>query len=425
MKDYSVCNVFLWGQKMGAAAWDDSRKTVFFEYDPQFKKSGLEAAPLMMPLQGRQIYSFPTLSEETFQGLPGMLADSLPDYFGNQIINSYLRAHGRAENSFNAVEKLCYVGKRGIGALEYRPAWSKNAKSRKIEVNELAALAAEVLHDREKFHTSFGRKGQAFHDILQVGSSAGGARAKAVIAWNRKTNEVFSGQVEAPKGFEYWLLKFDTVKDNKSFGRIEYAYYLMAKAAGIEMSESRLLEEGEYAHFMTRRFDRVDGKKLHVQTLCAMAHLDYNDPISNSYEQAFEVMEKLHLLPGEKEQLFRKMVFNAVVRNHDDHTKNISFIMTPDGAWHLAPAYDMTWAYRPGSKWTGQHQMSINGKRDHFTHDDFIAVARHFDIGNAARIIRETCSAARAFGDFAQTAGVDPATINRMLREFRLDLAGK
>ncbi len=422
MTNYSLCNVFIWGKKVGAAAWDHEHKVAFFEYDPKFKKSGLELAPLMMPLRGQDIYSFPYLSEETYQGLPGLLADSLPDYFGNQIINAYLLSHGREENSFNAIEKLCYMGKRGMGALEFQPALSKVRKAQKIEVNELARLAAEVLHSREAFQASFSDKKRAFHDILQVGSSAGGARPKAVIAWNKDTNEVYSGQVDAPDGFDYWLLKFDSIKAGKSYARIEYAYYLMAKAAGIIISESRLLQDDDMAHFMTRRFDRVNGEKIHIQTLCSLGHLDYNNPLANSYEQAFEVMEKLHLLPAEKDQMFRRMVFNTVIRNHDDHTKNISFLMKPDGIWRLAPAYDMAWAYKPGAKWTGQHQMSINGKRDHFTRNDFLQLAKHFDIGKPGEIMRDVCGAAKSFGDFAQEAGVDAAIADQMMSEFRTEL---
>lgn len=418
----SLCKVLLWGKTVGIAAWDAMRKTAFFEYDPKFRKLGLELAPLMMPLQGQDIYSFPYLSEETYQGLPGLLADSLPDYFGNQVINAYLLSHGRRENSFNAIEKLCYMGTRGMGALEFQPAISRNRKSQRIEVSELAKLAAEILHDRETFKTYLHDKKNAIHDILQVGSSAGGARPKAVIAWNPATDEIYSGQVEVPPGFEYWLLKFDSLRDGKSYGRIEYACYLTARAAGILMNESRLLPDGDLAHFMTRRFDRADGEKIHIQTLCALAHLDYNDPLANSYEQAFEVMEKLHLLPSEKDQMFRRMVFNAVIRNHDDHTKNISFLMKPDGIWKLAPAYDVVWAYKPGAKWTGQHQMSINGKRDHFIRDDFLQLAERFDINSPEEIIREVCKTAKSFGDFTKIAGVDAGIADRMMREFRLDL---
>ncbi len=414
----TLANVFIWDSFVGTVAWASDMHVAFFEYSDNIKKQNLELSPLMMPLAGRQVYSFPTLSEETYQGLPGLLADSLPDYFGNAVINAYLRAHRRRENSFDPVEKLCYIGKRGMGALEFKPALSRVRKSQKVDVNALSLLAAEIMQKRESFKVSLDDK-TAFHDILQVGSSAGGARPKAVIAWNPKTNEVFSGQVDAPEGCDYWLLKFDMLKDGKSYGRIEYAYYLMAKAAGIQMSECRLLEDHDCAHFMSKRFDRVNGKKLHMQTLCAMRHMDYNNPVANSYEQAFDTMEKLKLLPSEKAQLFRRMVFNAVVRNHDDHTKNITFLMTPDGVWHLAPAYDMAWAYKPGSKWTGQHQMSINGKRDGFITEDFIAVAKHFDIAKPREIINEVCESALAFGDFAKEAGVPGSIAKQMMPEFR------
>ncbi len=415
----TLCNVFIWDSFVGTVGWDSVQHVAFFEYDAKFKKQNLELAPLMMPLAGPQFYSFPNLSEETYQGLPGLLADSLPDYFGNTVINAFLRERGRAENSFDPVEKLCYIGKRGMGALEFKPALSRVRKSQKIDVNALSQLAAAIMQKRESFKVSLDNKKSAFHDILQVGSSAGGARPKAVIAWNPQTNEVFSGQVDAPTGCDYWLLKFDVLKDGKSYGRIEYAYYLMAKAVGIQMSECRLLEDHDCAHFMSKRFDRTDGQKIHMQTLCAMRHMDYNDPVANSYEQAFDTMEKLKLPPTEKVQLFRRMVFNAVVRNHDDHTKNISFLMTRDGGWHLSPAYDMAWAYKPGSKWTGQHQMSINGKRDGFTTEDFIAVARHFDIYKPQEIINAVCETALAFGDFAKVAGVPGDIVNQMLPEFR------
>ena len=415
----TLCNVFIWDSLVGTVGWDSALHFAFFEYDAKFKKQNLELAPLMMPLAGQRVYSFPNLSEETYQGLPGLLADSLPDYFGNTVINAFLRARGRAENSFDPVEKLCYIGKRGMGALEFKPALSRVRKSQKVDVNALSLLAAEIMRKRESFKVSMEDKKSAFHDILQVGSSAGGARPKAVIAWNPQTNEVFSGQVDAPAGCDYWLLKFDSPKDGKSYGRIEYAYYLMAKAAGIRMSECRLLEDHDCAHFMSKRFDRADGQKIHMQTLCAMRHMDYNDPVANSYELAFDTMEKLKLHPSEKAQLFRRMVFNAVVRNHDDHTKNISFLMTRDGVWHLAPAYDMAWAYKPGSKWTGQHQMSINGKRDGFNTGDLIAVARHFDISKPQEIINTVCETTQAFGDFAKVAAVPDDIVNQMLPEFR------
>lgn len=415
----TLANVFVWDTPVGTVGWDSALHVAFFEYDDKFKKQNLELAPLMMPISGQQIYSFSGLSEETFQGLPGLLADSLPDYFGNAVINAFLRAQGRPENSFDPVEKLCYIGKRGMGALEFKPALSRVRKSQKLNVNAVSQLATEIMQKRESFKVSLDDKKSAFHDILQVGSSAGGARPKAVIAWNPETNEVYSGQVEAPAGCDYWLLKFDVQKDGKSYGRIEYAYYLMAKAAGIQMSECRLLEDHDCAHFMSKRFDRQNGEKLHIQTLCAMRHMDYNNPVANSYEQAFDTMEKLKLLPSEKKQLFRRMVFNAVVRNHDDHTKNISFLMTRDGVWRLAPAYDMAWAYKPGSKWTGQHQMSINGKHDGFSTEDFIAVAKHFDIFKPQEIINTVCEAALAFGDFAGEAGVPDDIVKQMMPEFR------
>ncbi len=419
MKETLVAEVLLWDRLVGAVAWDERNHVGHFEYDNRFRLSGFEVSPLMMPLRGQDIYTFRQLSEETYQGLPGMLADALPDYFGNQVINAYLRASKRKENSMNPVERLCYIGTRGMGALEFRPAFSRTVKASKMDVSGLASLAAKILQERESFRADLNDKDGCFQEILQVGTSAGGARAKAVIAWNEKTNDVYSGQVKAPKGCDYWLLKFDVVRDGKSYGRIEYLYHLLARACGIEMCNCRIFEDGEHAHFMTKRFDRVNGEKLHAQTLCAMAHLDYNQPTANSYEQAFAVLEELRLPVEAKEQLFRRMVFNIVFRNQDDHTKNISFLMNPKGAWCLAPAYDVTWAYKPNTKWTGLHQLSANGKRDGFKHHDLMMVAKMFDIPSASQVIKRICEVANSIGDFATQAGVDRTIVDAMKSHYR------
>ncbi len=419
MKETTVAEVLLWDRLLGAVAWDAQNRVAHFEYDRKFRSGGCEVAPLMMPLKGQDIYSFGHLSEETYQGLPGMLADALPDYFGNQVINAYLRAEGRADNSMNPIERLCYIGKRGMGALEFRPALLRANRPVPMDVSNLAHLAEEILAKRETFQADLNDKENCFHEILQVGTSAGGARAKALIAWDEKTNRVYSGQVQAPDGCDYWLLKFDVVRDGKSYGRIEYLYHLLARACGIVMSDCRIFEDGKAAHFMTKRFDRVNGEKLHLQTLCAMAHLDYNQPTAHSYEQAFSVLEKLRLPMEDKQQLFKRMVFNIVFRNQDDHTKNISFLMNPTGEWRLSPAYDITWAYRPNTKWTGQHQLSVNGKRDGFVLNDLTVVAKKFDIPDAVRDIKTICDVAQSIGDFSARAGVDAAIVNEMKSQFR------
>ncbi len=408
--------VNIWGRTAGAVAWDRDRGYATFEYDPAFLDSGLDLAPLHMPLQealrGGVRFAFPQLSRRTFRGLPGLLADALPDRFGNRLIDAWLARQGRRREDFSPVERLCTIGSRGMGALEFAPALrSIPGASVPVQIDELVALAREVLHSRQDMQEDLDRPG-ALTDILRVGTSAGGARPKAVIAINDETGEVRSGQVDAPPGFTHWILKFDGVRDRElddpdGYGRIEYAYYLMATAAGITMSPCRLLEEGDRAHFMTRRFDRPDaGGRLHLQTLCGLAHLDFSDPVSHSYEQAFQVCRELRLPYPDQEQLYRRMVFNAAARNQDDHTKNIGFLMDTAGVWRLSPAYDVTYAYNPGGRWTHRHQMSMAGKHDHITRADLLAVAGAVGIRKPAVILDEVAGALEGWPDFASTAGV-------------------
>ena len=358
-----------------------------FQYDPAFARSGIELSPLTMPLSER-VYEFPALPRGTFHGLPGLLADSLPDKFGNALIDAWLATQGRTPESFGAVERLCYTGTRGMGALEFAPGLGpRPRKATRIEIDALVQLASDVLTHRNELQANFSgpARQKALNDILRVGTSAGGARAKAVIAWNRETNEVRSGQIAAGDGFDYWLLKFDGVagnkdkelEDPKGYGAIEYAYYLMARAAGISMSECRLLEENGRRHFMTRRFDRLSGgEKLHMQSLCALAHFDFNQAGAYAYEQAMLTIRQLSLPMAAVEEQFRRMVFNIVARNQDDHVKNIAFLMDKQGRWSLAPAFDMTYSYNPSGSWTAAHQMTLNGKRDGFTLEDFEACAK-------------------------------------------------
>ena len=428
-----IARVQLWGRTIGAVSLAEGRDVAAFQYDPEFARSGIELSPLVMPLSDR-VYEFPALPRNTFHGLPGLLADSLPDRFGTALIDAWLAAQGRTPESFGAVERLCYTGMRGMGALEYAPVLGPRPRvASRIKVDALVALAGEVLRNRDALRARFGADGQekALRDILRVGTSAGGARAKAVIAWNRKTDEVRSGQVEAPPGFEYWLLKFDGVagnrdkelEDPKGYGAIEYAYHLMARAAGIAMSECRLLEENGRRHFMTRRFDRLpEGGKLHMQSLGALAHFDFNQAGAYGYEQALLVVRQLGLPMAAVEEQFRRMAFNIVARNQDDHAKNIAFLMDKRGQWSLAPAFDVTYSYNPAGVWTGTHQMTLNGKRDGFAAADFDACAKAalMKRGRAAAILEEVRGAVRRWPEFAAQAGVPAAIAENIAASHRL-----
>ena len=429
-----TCEVRLWGHSIGAAYWDDAEQLAAFEYHPDFQPSKIELAPLMMPLAER-IYRFPVLRRTSFHGLPGLLADSLPDDFGNAVIDQWLIREGRDRASFSPIERLCYIGQRGMGALEFRPAIRSTTRgSVPVDVSALTALAQHVLDLRAGLNVSLTAgdpdNDKSLDDILRVGTSAGGARAKAVVAWNPKTGEMRSGQVAAPDGFEYWLLKFDGVAnrehglaDPMGYGRIEYAYSLMARAAGIDMSPCHLLQENGRAHFMTRRFDRLaSGEKLHMQSLYAMAHLDNSLAGAHSYEQAFDVARRLALPASDHEKLFRRMTFNVIARNQDDHTKNIAYLMNKAGAWSLAPAFDVIYAYNPVGEWTSRHQMTINGLTDDFARTDLLAVAGKFRIRDAEHIIANVEAAVAGWLEFADAAGVTTnaaigiATFHRSLR---------
>lgn len=424
--------VLLWGRTIGAVAWETGRDFAAFQYDPDFAESGIELAPLVMPL-GKQVYEFPLLPKHTFHGLPGLLADSLPDRFGNSLIDAWLATQGRSVGSFGPVERLCYTGARGMGALEFAPvAGPTPGKSMKVEVDSLVKLASEVLANRDDLRGHFYGKEQtaALNEILRVGTSAGGARAKAVIAWNRDTNEVRSGQITTGDGFEYWLLKFDGVagnkdkelEDPKGYGAIEYAYYLMAQAAGITMSECRLLEENELRHFMTRRFDRLTGgEKRHMQSLCALAHFDFNQAGAYAYEQSLLAIRQLGLPMAAVEEQFRRMVFNVIARNQDDHVKNIAFLMDPQGQWSLAPAFDVTYSYNPTGPWTATHQMTINAKRDGFVIADFVACAKSAFMkrGRAEKIIEQVQAAVKSWPDFAAKAALPDEWRDQIQRTHR------
>ncbi|GAB3243000.1 type II toxin-antitoxin system HipA family toxin [Hymenobacter seoulensis] len=428
-----TATVSIWGQSVGAVLWDEKRRLGVFEYEPAFIRSGLELAPVTMPLpKGRRPppFQFPVLNRDTFQGLPGLLADSLPDRYGRQLIDAWLASKGRDAASFTPVEHLCYLGHRGMGALVYEPA-SQPAleKGASLEVGELVKFARQVLTNREGLHTSLAANAaEGLAEIISVGTSAGGARAKAVIAYNSVTKEVRSGQVDAPEGFEHWLLKLDGVTnaslgDPAGYGRIEYAYHLMARQAGIEMTDCRLEEENGRAHFMTRRFDRAGGnQRLHMQTLCGLAHFDYNRAGEYTYEQAFQVLRKLQLPHPAIEELYRRLVFNVVARNQDDHTKNISFLMNPAGKWSLSPAYDVTHSYNPTGQWSSQHQMRLADKVDDFTEEDFLHLAKSVQVKKAREIIQQVVDAVAGWPRFAAEAGVPKKQQQDIAKTHRLQL---
>lgn len=416
-----VAEVKIWGTLAGAVAWDDESGYATFEYDPKFKQTGWDLAPLKMPVSdSRNQYSFPELRKnkdslhDAFKGLPGLLADALPDRYGNQLINLWLVQQGRAQDSMNPVEMLCFIGTRGMGALEFEPAVLKESKRTfSVEIDSLVAIAQRMLNQREAFTTNLNKEEeQGVMEIMKIGTSAGGARPKAVIAWNEKTGEVKSGQTRAPMGFEHWLIKLDGVSDiqlgdSKGYGRVEMAYYNMATACGITMMPSRLLEENGRAHFMTKRFDRESGDvKHHVQTFCALRHFDYNLMNSFSYEQLFQCMRELKLSYADAEQMFRRLVYNVIARNCDDHTKNFSFILKKDSKWELAPAYDICHAYRPGSEWVSQHALSINGKRANISRADLLAIGKSINAKRAPEIIDEINDTVQQWKRFADEVGV-------------------
>ena len=430
----TVAEVRLWGRTVGAVSWDDERGFAHFEYDPAFIPGGRQVAPLTVPLAS-EIYSFPALPRQTFHGLPGLLADSLPDRFGNALIDAWLARQGRSPEDFNAVERLCYIGARGMGALEFVPATGPTNRLARVDVAALVELASDILSERAALGGSLAsaHRGQALQNILRVGTSAGGARAKAVIAWNPETDEVRSGQTTAGDGFSHWLIKFDGVAGNKDkelddprgYGLIEYAYHAMARAAGIEMAECRILREHGRNHFMTRRFDRTDsGRKIHMQSLGAMAHYDFNQAGAYSHEQALGVIDGLGLGKDTAEEQFRRMAFNIVARNQDDHVKNIAFLMDRAGSWSLSPAFDVTYSYNPAGRWTGAQQMSLNGKRDDFEVDDFVACARNAALkrGRATAILGEVGKAVSRWSEFAEEAGLPGDSMRRIGAAHRLDI---
>ncbi len=415
-----VAEIKIWGELVGAVRWDESQQMGYFQYAPKFIRKAWDLSPIKMPIaDGSRIYSFPELrkgrkeTEDAFKGLPGLLSDALPDRYGNKLINIWLAQQGRPENSMNPVEKLCFIGTRGMGALEFEPAQIKTgARSFLLELDSLVEVARKMLNEREAFLTNINRNEEkAMMDILKIGTSAGGARPKAIIAYNPKTGEVKSGQGNVPQGYEHWLLKLDGVSgeqfgESSGWGRVEYAYALMAADCEIEMSECRLLEENGRAHFMTKRFDREGNVKHHIQTLCGLQHYDFNEMDAYSYEQLFQTMRLLRLTYPEAEQMFRRMVFNVLATNYDDHTKNFSFLLKKDEKWRLAPAYDLCFSFDPTNHWVNKQTLSVNGKRLAITKEDMMTIANDNNIKKGSKIIDDINSIVKSWNTYATQAGV-------------------
>ena len=423
-----IARANLYGQPVGTFRWDSNRQLAHFEYADSFIGKGLEPSPILMPVRQGRIYSFSDIGRETFKGLPGMLADSLPDTYGRALFDRWLALTGRS--SGNAVETLCFLGKRCMGALEFEPAMdAPYSPDVRIELDSLVEVASEALTEKEEFGANLEEdKKAAIAEIVRLGTSAGGQRAKAIIAYNPLTGEVRSGQVEAPEGFGYYLIKLDGVtaeagfRETQNFGRLEYSFYRLVRECGIEMSDCSLIEENGRAHFLTKRFDRQKGEKIHMQTLCGIAHYDYRNPRSYSYEQAFNIMRALRLPYSQAQEMFRRMVFNVVIRNQDDHTKNISFLMDKQGKWSLSPAYDMGFAYNPKGGWTAQHQMSINGKFDDITRKDLLEFARRNNIKEAAEIIDRIAEVSSRWPLMARECEVPRPMIDAIVPNLKLSI---
>lgn len=420
-----IVEVRIWRMSVGAIALDPNLGYYAFEYEPSFLRRGIELAPLTMPLEAsREPFVFANLPELTYRRLPGLIADALPDDFGNALIDAWMAREGVGAAQITSLDRLAYMGKRGMGALEFKPARGPRPLRASTAI-ELSALVESARRAVEGSVASDAHAAAALAQILQVGTSAGGARAKAVVAWNPSTHEIRAGQFDVHGGFEHWLIKLDGVgRDERlgvsqDYGRIEYAYHLMAVAAGITMAPCRLLEENGRAHFMTRRFDRDGNAKHHLQTLCGLAHLDYRQRATHDASQFLQVVDRLRLGYPAREEAFRRIAFNVMAANCDDHTKNVSFLLREGGAWELAPAYDVTFAFNPQGEWTYQHLMSVNGEFAAITRDDLLVVADRFGIGTAPQVLAQVAEAVAAWPEFAAQAAVRASEVTRVAQEHR------
>lgn len=413
-------DVILWGTKIGTVWQENIDDIPKFQYESSFIKSNIEVSPIMMPLS-EQVYSFPLLSEESFSKLPGLLSDSLPDSFGNKLINTYLESQGRSGSELSPIEKLCYIGKRGMGALEFRPQTRKDSEKEIINIDELSKLAIEILNSKEKIEIK--NNENVIEELIKIGKSAGGMRPKAIVAYNEKTEVFKSGQINAGKNFDYWIIKFDTYKEdepislkNYEFTKVEYAYNLMAKDCGINVAEQKLFKKGGKCHYMSKRFDRTKSseEKIHMQTFGALMHYDFNKPGEYSYRSIAELINRLNIGQGSVEEIFRRMVFNCIALNFDDHVKNVSFLMNKKGEWCLSPDYDINFSYNPNGQWTNMHQIRINGKTKDITIDDLIIEGQYMNISNnkIMNTINKTKSVVNNWKEYAKKADTNVNTID-------------
>jgi len=426
--------VKIWGHDVGVVSWNSKAGYSTFEIREDFIRQNINISPITMPLElilrGQRIFEFPELNYNTFNGLPGLLSDSLPDAYGTRLITTWLENQGRDPDSFSPVEKLSYIGKRGMGALEFEPAVNLNENiSSRIELSKLIELADKVLENREKLHLNLNKEEElVLSELIKIGTSAGGQRPKAIIAYNPESGEIKSGQVNTPEGFGYYIIKFDGIKngglgDPQGFGKIEMAYYKMAKSCGIDMMPCNLIHENNRSHFITKRFDRTnDNKKIHLQTLCAIAHYDYQMPGAYSYENTFAEMRDMGLPYYDFEQLYKRIVFNIIARNQDDHTKNISFILKQGEEWRLSPAYDVCWSFNPDGDWTSLHQMTINNKRYDFTHNDLLLFAKNQGIKKAEVLVEQVKEAVSTWSKHAKSLDVEPGIVRLIEKTHRMHI---
>lgn len=410
MRD-NIVQVSIWRKNVGLLSWDDKRGCSSFQFDRDFINNGLDIAPLVAPLSSAIVQrGFPISGnkEKPYYGLPEFIADSLPDHWGNVVFQKWLEANNLHTRQINAVDRLSFIGKRAMGAFEFQPAHIKEDASIDIELSSLYELANRIFNDRQNVSIDV-NNGLIIEDLYKVGTSAGGQRPKAIIAIDETTGIIRSGQADLPQSFKHYILKFDTSKpDEFPFTKIEMAYYLMARDCGIDMMPSKLVEIEGTQNFLTQRFDRVDGIRIHTQTMAAMSSF------ADTYEDLFVIGRKINLTAEEQTQQYRRMVFNILAGNVDDHTKNFSFLMYPNGEWHISPAYDLIFSIDPDSRFFRNHELSVRGKRNNITRKDLIDFAKAQDIKNPTNIIEQTIEVVKKFNDYAEQVGISEYWISRI-----------